>query len=140
MKIFTKNFLLFTAIFAAATLVFRYALSYFLKNEIYSYINFIAIGYALVLFISGWHLGKKDGIYLPQNDLGLRFSVASLVLWTVISYGWFLLKLNASSERIFQVHIGAAIFFFIVLFHALLYWIYARKNNIKGIRRDDIFE
>lgn len=140
MKIFTKNFFLFILIFAITTIAFRYLLSYSLDNEMYRIINFIAVGYAIVLFVSGWYLGKKDSFYLPQNDIGLRFSIASFILWVVISYSWFYLKQNASSENIKGVYIGAIIWGGIILFQIFIYLIYAKRKNIKGINKNDIFE
>lgn len=139
MKLLTKNLTYFALFFVIGTLIFRYSLSFFLEDRAFTLVWISAAIYFIYNFIIGWIFGKRDYVLLPLFDIGFRFHLVSYVFFNGISLAWFLLKLNAPIEKIEAVYITASIWGIFLAFHFVFY-LYAKRQAIKGINKDEIFD
>jgi len=139
MKIITINQLKFAVGFAVLTILFRYGLSNILNIEYFVYVWLLAILYFTTLFIVGWVFGKKDYLSFPFYDVGFRFHLSSYILYITISELWFLFEMQSRYENIKTVHLTALIWGIFLVIH-FFFFLYTRKNAIKGINKSDIFE
>ncbi len=139
MKTITPFLLRFALTATVLTIIFRYFLSYGIENKLSVIIIISAIIYGIAMFISGWYFGKKDGEYLPIFDLGFRFHFATYLIHNLISFLWFIFGFNSHYERIETIYITAIIWgaFFFVHF---LFFLWARKNSISNLYKEDLFE
>lgn len=139
MKSLTKNLIYFAILFLFGTIIFRFGLSSFLEDRAYTLVWVVAAIYFIYNFIIGWIFGKRDYESLPLFDVGFRFHLVSYVLFNGISLAWFLLELHAQTEKIGAVYITAIIWGFFLGLHFVFY-LYAQKQAIKGINKDEIFD
>ncbi len=139
MKVLTKNLILFVLFFFAGAILFRYGLSYFLENRLFSQVWITAVVYFFYNFGIGWHFGKKDYESLPLYDVGFRFHFAAYVVFILVSELWFLFGYHSQIENIKTVHYTALFWGVGVVIHFIFYLI-SRKHSIKGIHKSDIFE
>jgi hypothetical protein len=119
--------------------MFRFGLSTFLNQEKYQLVAFIAITYGVLLFLSGWVLGKKHGINSLKFDIGLGFHLAGFLSWTLISLFWFLLGFNSPKESIDSLYYAILIWGVFLVIHIIIFLI-LRRNTIKGIHKSEIFD
>lgn len=139
MKTFTPPLTRFALVAVLSTAGFRILLSGLLNNASFKYIIPLALLYAIVLFATGWHFGKKDGDYLPIHDVGFRFHLITFIQYQIITYACFFLGKPSRLEHVGQLNPVLVIWGFFLCLH-FYYYLKAKKNTIKQIRRDDIFE
>jgi len=139
MKALTKNLLYFMVFFTIGAIVFRYGLSSFLENRAYSLVWIIAVIYFFFNFFIGWYFGKRDHETLPLYDIGFRFHFATYLLFNTVSVLWFLFDLHSQFESIRNVF-SIALFWGIGLLIHFVFYLIARKNTIKGLNKEEIFD
>jgi hypothetical protein len=139
MKLITINQLKFAGSLFLLTIAFRYGLSSLLETSYFTLVWVLAAGYAIAIFAVAWNFGKKDYEYLPLFDIGFRFHLTTYVVCNLIAEIWFLIGFQSKHENIQAVHITAIAWGIGLLIHFVFY-LFARKNAIKGIDKSEIFE
>jgi len=140
MKTLTTPYLLrFALVAIVLTIVFRYFLSYGIESRTTGVIVLSAIGYGVGMFFAGWHFGKKDGEFLPIADVGFRFHLTTYIVHNVLSELWFVAGFNSRYEKISTIHAITACWGVFLLLH-LVFYLWARKRSIDGLRKEDLFE
>ncbi len=139
MKALTKNLMYFSIFFFFGLIVFRFAMSHFAENSYLSLIWITAAIFFFYNFFIGWHFGKRDYESFPLYDVGFRFHFVTYLLFHSVSISWFWLGFNSQFEKIGVVYNTAFIWGFFLLMHFVFY-LYAQKQSIKGINKEDIFE
>ncbi len=139
MKTITPYLLRFAFVATILTIIFRYFLSYGIENQSTIIIILSGMIYGISMFISGWIIGKKDGEYLPIFDVGFRFHFTTFLVFSVVSELWFILGFNSRYEKIETVHITILIWSILLLIHFIAY-LWARKNSINNLDKNDLFE
>lgn len=139
MKTITPYLLRFAFVAIILTIIFRYFLSYGIENQSTIIIILSGMIYGISMFISGWIIGKKDGEYLPIFDVGFRFHFTTFLVFSVVSELWFILGFNSRYEKIETVHITILIWSILLLIHFIAY-LWARKNSINNLDKNDLFE
>lgn len=139
MKTITPFLLKFALTALILTIIFRYFLSYGIENKSSIIITFSAIIYGVSMFISGWIFGKKDGEYLPIFDVGFRFHLTTYLIHNIISELWFIFGFNSHYEKIGTIHSTAIIWGIFLIIH-FIFFLWARKNSINNLNKEDLFE
>ena len=139
MKTITPFLLKFALTALILTIIFRYFLSYGIENKSSIIITFSAIIYGVSMFISGWIFGKKDGEYLPIYDVGFRFHLTTYLIHNIISELWFIFGFNSHYEKIGTIHSTAIIWGIFLIIH-FIFFLWARKNSINNLNKEDLFE
>ncbi len=139
MKSLTVNQLKFAGILITITLAFRFGLSALLENMQFIWAWLLAAVYSISIFAAGWVFSKKDYESLPLYDIGFKYHLITYLVCNVIAEVWFLLGFQSSFESIKSVHL-TALFWGIGLIIHLIFYLFARKDSIKGIEKSDIFD
>ncbi len=139
MKIITKNLIYFTLSMSIATLLFRYLLSTFLQNEMFTGVWILSIIYGASAFFLGSFFGKKDTQSLPIFDIGFRFHLATYIVCNGIGELWHVFQLHSQYEHIRTVHITVLIWSIFLFIH-FYYFMRSRKKVYKGLRKTDLFD
>ena len=139
MKTITSFLLKFCLAATLLTVVFRYCLSYGIENNSTMIMALSAAFYALTMFISGWYFGKKDGEYLPVFDIGFRFHLSTYLIHNIISGLWFAFRLNSRYEGIGTVRSTAIIWGIVLIIHSI-FFLWARRNSINSLNKEDLFD
>jgi len=139
MKVFSKQFIIFLILFASYTIVFRIGLSHFLREYQPTWLGFISIFYGVIIFITAFILGWSDGQKNVFFDIGLRWNLGSLIIWSVISALWLLLGHPADLESVYQLIHPLFIWGSIAIVHTG-FFLWLRRKTIKGIHKSEIFE
>ncbi len=139
MKVFSKQFTAFLALMAVYTLVFRISLSHFLTDYSPLGIALSAAIYSIIIFFTAFFLGKADGQKNAFFDIGLRWNLGSMFIWSAVSFAWFFWGKPAEYEYAVQIIRALLIWGFITLFHVGIF-LWVRRKTIKGIHRSEIFE
>lgn len=139
MKTITPFLLRFILVITLLTILFRFFLSYGITHESLVLIILSASLYGVLMFVSGWHFGKKDSEYLPLYDVGFRFHLATYIVHNGISMLWFAFGFNSPMEKVSVVYITAIVWVVILLVH-LAFFIGTRRYAIKNLHRDNLFE
>lgn len=139
MKTITKHLLSFALIAIIVTIAFRYFLSYGIENHSTKVVTNSAIIYAISLFVAGWVFGKKDAEYLPIFDLGFRFHFTTYLAHNGISLLWILLGFGSKYEKL-EWTVMVAVYWGIFLLLHFIYYLWARKNSIDNLDKEDLFE
>lgn len=139
MKVFTKNLRLYAILILLHTILFRFGLSSMLEAEKYGGVIVFAVIYGLLMALTGWLTGRRDGKDSFLFDAGFRWHCTTYLVWGLISEAWFLLGLNAAGEKIRQVHTTLLIWGCFLLIHLIIFLV-LRKKTIKGVHKADIFE
>ena len=139
MKTITSYLVQYALAIIVLTIIFRFSLSYTLRQEYFIVATIIPFLYFFAMFFAGWFFGKKDGEYLPIYDVGFRFHLTTYLIFNGISEIWFLTDLNSVHEQIKTVHMTAAIWAFFLMIH-LFFYLRARKNSIDDLNKTDLFE
>ncbi len=139
MKTITKYLVGFAITTTILTIIFRSCLSASLEKEAFALTHLCGILYFILMFISGWCWGKKDGEYLPIYDVGFRFHCTTYLIFIAISELWFVSGFNAVHEKVKPVHCTAIIWGLILLLHFFFY-MYCKKKSINGLKKDNLFE
>jgi hypothetical protein len=138
MKILTRQLFVFAILLAVYTLAFRFGLSYFIGAKAGVLLWGSAVLYGLAIFFTAYYLGKADAQENPFFDLGLRFHVTTFVIWTIVSLGWFFLGKPNQWEDVTQIVYPLIIWSPLLLIH-IIFFLFSRKQTIRGIRKDEIF-
>ncbi len=139
MKFFTKNLLWFSICLFILTIGLRYGLSTMLTGRMFTAVWFLAAGYAIIVFVAGYQFGRKDNENLPLFDIGFRFHLATYIICNVIAEGWFFMGFNSQYEQIRTVHLTALFWGLALLVHFIFYLV-TRKQAIRGIHKEELFE
>ena len=139
MKTITSNLLKFAFFFAIGSILFHFGLSWSITNHATFGMWIFAILYFIFNFSIGWFFGKKDYECFPLSDVGFRFHLVTYVLFNIIWELWFLFGLQSRVEDVKIAHQIAIVWGIVLLFHFIFY-LYNRKNTIKGLNKSDIFE
>ncbi len=139
MKTITINQLTFATLIAILTLAFRFGLSNLLDQRDFLLVWVLAAVYAVLMFISGYVIGKKDHESFPYADIGFKFHLITYVVFVLVSEIWYLLEYNSVYEYIKTVH-HTAIFWGIGLLVHYIFFRRTRRNAIKGIDKSEIFD
>uniref|UniRef100_UPI004048EA0B hypothetical protein n=1 Tax=Mariniflexile sp. TaxID=1979402 RepID=UPI004048EA0B len=139
MKTITPYLLRFALTATLLTIVFRYFLSYGIENQSGIIITTSAVTYGLLMFASGWYFGRKDGEYLPIYDVGFRFHLTTYLIHNGISLLWIVLGFGSKYENL-SVSIMVAIYWGIFLLLHFIFYVWARKNSIENLDKEDLFE
>ncbi|MCC7332748.1 MAG: hypothetical protein IT232_09085 [Flavobacteriales bacterium] len=139
MKTITPYLLRFALAVTVLTIIFRYFLSYGIEKQSGIIIAISAATYGLLMFASGWYFGRKDGEYLPIYDIGFRFHLTTYLIHNGISLLWIGFGLGSKHENL-SVSIMAAVLWGISLLIHFAFFLWARKNSINNLDKEDIFE
>lgn len=139
MKTITPYLLRFALTTTLLTIVFRFFLSYGIENQSGIIITTSAVTYGLLMFVTGWYFGRKDGEYLPIYDVGFRFHLTTYLIHNGISLLWLGLGFGSKYENL-SVSIMVAIYWGIFLLLHFIFYIWARKNSIENLDKEDLFE
>ncbi|MDR0795096.1 MAG: hypothetical protein LBE79_03455 [Tannerella sp.] len=139
MKFMTKDLVYFAVAAIVLTLVFRFTLSAMLTNEWYISVIIPATLYGCSMFVAGWYFGFKDGRELPIYDVGFRFHFTTYVSFHAVSSAWFLLGLNANTEKWKSLAIGALIWGFFLAVH-FIFFMNCKKKAIDGLDKKELFD
>jgi len=139
MKVFTKSLIFFSSGLLILTVLFRFSLSAMLQNQYFRSVWIIAALYGIMLFIIGWVFGKKDYQELPLYDIGFRFHFATYLICNLVAEIWYLLGYQSDYEKITVVHLTTLFWGIGIILH-FIFFLITRKNAIKGMNKDDIFE
>ena len=140
MKILSKNLILFASLVFVLTLLFRLGLSSLLTAEKYALIIAISVFYGVLMFLSGWITGHREGKENFRFDAGFRWNVVTFVMYHLVSLPWYWLGFNSDREDLRSgIYIAMVIWSFFLLLHLVLFLI-LRRRTIKGIHKSEIFE
>ena len=139
MKTITPSLQRFALTTTILTVVFRYFLSYGIESQNQLVMILSAILYGLSMFAAGWYFGVKDGEYLPIFDVGFRFHTTTYVIHNGISLLWIGLGFGSHYEKI-DTPLMTTIYWGVFLFIHFLFYLWARKNSIDDLDKDEIFD
>lgn len=135
----TQNLLRFTIDSLILTGLFRWGLSSSITTQSWTWIIISSLIYGAMMWISGWHFGKKDSNQLPIYDVGFRFHLATFISHNLVSFLWFQFNFQSEFERFSTIYITFFIWSIFILAHFIFY-LYSKKNSIKNLNRDELFE
>ncbi|WP_037320335.1 hypothetical protein [Salegentibacter sp. Hel_I_6] len=139
MKTITLDLMKFALTVTILTILFRYSLSYGIENLLGIVITLSAVIYGISMFISGWYFGRKDGEYLPIFDVGFRFHLTTYLIHNGISLLWIGLGFGSKYENL-NVPIMVVIIWGVFLLIHFIFYLWARRNSIHNLNKEDIFE
>lgn len=139
MKTMTPYLLKYSITAILLTITFRYSLSYGLENKSTAIVIISAIIYGISMFASGWYFGRKDGEYLPIFDVGFRFHLVTYIIHNSISFFWIKFGFASQYENLNAV-INTMIYWGIFLLIHFIFFLWARKNSINNLNKEDIFD
>lgn len=139
MKIITNYLVKFALTATLLTLLFRFFLSSGIENHSTIGITLTAVIYALSMFAAGWYFGRKDGEHLPIFDVGFRFHLTTYLVHNGITLLWIGLGFGAKNENL-NLSIMIAVYWGIFLFLHFIFYLWARKNSIDNLDKEDLFE
>ena len=140
MKTFiTNNLLKFTLGTIILTILFRIVLSASITNKLTSGVIICSILYGILMWFNGKYFGKKEYEYLPIYDIGFRFHLFIFLAHNLISVLWFVFAFESKYENIKVIYITALIWSVILIIH-LIYYLSVRKETIKNLDKENLFE
>lgn len=118
------------------TALFRYILS--LSIEAGGFYGPILCGtvYFAIMFLLGWHFGKKDWLENEIYDIGFRHHLVTYLLCNSSAFISCYIGLNTSGIR--AMVYGAISWGTGLLIH-YMFFLRARKNTIKGYEKSELF-
>ena len=135
----TKPLVQFIVVTTLLTILFRISLSELLKEQLWNFVLIPPIIYFILMYVSGRFFGIKEFDYLPLGDLGFRFHVSTFIVFFAVSYLMYFLKYMSNSEPRGILDITLLIWGLLLFTHFIFYQKF-KRNNIKGISKEDIFE
>ncbi|WP_256004441.1 hypothetical protein [Pedobacter deserti] len=139
MKTITIYLLKFILTAIVLTVAWRYCMSYGIDSNSSVVVALSAVGYALAMFASGWHFGRKQGEFLPIFDVGVRFHFSTYIVYHVVAELWFAFGLNSSYEQIVTIRSTEIVWGAIVVIHFMVF-LWAKKTSINNLHRKDLFD
>ena len=97
--------------------------------------------YDLLYFnvVSGRFFGIKEYKYLPIGDVGFRFHLSTFLVFFIVSYTMYHYGFMSKWETREILDITLLIWTTILFTH-LIFYLKSKRNNIKGMNKEDIFE
>ncbi len=139
MKILTNSILLrFIGVIALWNILFRFSLSYVLKNEFWIGAIVPPVIFFLAMYQTGRYFGLKQCNALPVNS-SFTYHLSNFVVFFLVSYGFYFLGLLSKYEPISSLNY-TLVSWGIGLFVHFLYYRKEMKNSIKGLDRDQLFD
>lgn len=140
MKTFiTNNLLKFTLVTIILTILFRTGLSTSITNKMSLGVISCSIIYGILMWFNGSYYGRKEYEYLPIYDIGFRFHLSTFLAHNLISLLWFGFAFESKYETIKVIYITALIWAVILIIH-LIYYLLTRKETIKNLNKESLFE
>ncbi len=135
----SKNLKIFSLLFVFYTLCFRYFLSLSITSHNGTMQWSTAIIYGLLIFITAWILGKNEDITIGIIDLGFKYHFVTYVIFNTIALLWHFSEFSSNYETVEYVVLVIITWGILLAIH-LFFHLIARKNTIKGVPGDQIFE
>jgi hypothetical protein len=135
----TKNLLKFTLATILLTILFRIGLSTSITNKMTLAVIICSIVYGILMWFNGSYFGKKEYEYLPIYDIGFRFHLSTFLAHNIVSVLWFVFAFESKYENIKVIYITALIWSVILIIH-LIYYLSIRKETIKNLDKENLFE
>ena len=140
MKTFiTNNLLKFTFVTIILTILFRIILSASITNKMTLTVILCSIVYGILMWSNGKYFGRKEYEYLPIYDIGFRFHLFTFLAHNLVSVLWFVFAFESKYENIKVIYITALIWSVILIIH-LIYYLSVRKETIKNLDKENLFE
>lgn len=137
MKVLTIRLGQFAACGLILTILFRYILNLCIETGSMFTPWLCAAIYFCLMFLTGWHFGKKDVIENGIHDLGFRQHLTIFLLCVGTDYIFY--HTGLSTESLTRIAM-TALFWGIGLFVHFILFLKAQQKTIKGYARDEIFE
>ena len=135
----TANLLKFTLATVILTIVFRIGLSTSITNKMNWAVIICSIVYGILMWFNGSYFGRKEYEYLPIYDIGFRFHLSTFLAHNIVSVLWFVFAFESKYENIKVINITALIWSVILIIH-LIYYLSVRKETIKNLDKENLFE
>lgn len=137
--IITRPISLFILIITLFTILFRISLSEFLNEQLWNFVFIPPMIYFILMYVSGRFFGIKEYKYLPIGDVGFRFHLSTFLVFFIVSYTMYHYGFMSKWETREILDITLLIWGTILFTH-LIFYLKSKRNNIKGINKEDIFE
>jgi hypothetical protein len=134
MKTITKNLWLFILITTIASLIFFYFLYNAIDAEHYNLIFIYCPVFSIVLFFSGFLLGKNDSLRKTRNDLGFSYHLANYIIVNIINAIWVFGRYGTNRQQVIMVVSQILIWGIFLLAHY-----YFSRKSLKGYPKKSIF-
>ena len=135
----TKPLVQFILVTTLLTILFRISLSELLNKQLWNLVFIPPVIYFILMYVSGRNFGIKEYEYLPIGDIGFRFHVSTFIVFFTVSYSMYYLEYMSNSEP--RDILDTTLFIWgTLLFTHFVFYQKSRRNNIKGINKEDIFE
>ena len=134
----TKPLVQFILVITLLTILFRISLSELLNNQLWNLVFIPPVIYFILMYVSGRFFGIKEYEYLPIGDIGFRFHLSTFVVFFTVSYSMFYLEYMSGSETRSIIDTTLLIWGILIFIHFVFYQKF-KRNNIKGINKEDIF-
>lgn len=135
----TKPLVQFILVTTLLTILFRISLSELLNNQLWNLVFIPPLIYFILMYFSGRFFGIKEYEYLPIGDIGFRFHLSTFVVFFTVSYSMSYLEYMSSSEPKGIIDTTLLIWGILLFSHFVFYQKF-KRNNIKGINKEDIFD
>jgi hypothetical protein len=135
----TKPLVQFIVMTTLLTILFRISLSELLNGQLWNFVFIPPIIYFILISVSGRFFGIKEYEYLPIGDIGFRFHISTFIVFFTVSYSMYYLDYMSNSEPRGILDTTLLIWGILLLTHFIFYQ-KNKRNNIKGINKEDIFE
>ncbi len=135
----SRNLKVFSMLFIFYTIGFRYFLSLSITNHNNLILWATAIIYFIIIVITAWISGKTDDITTGIIDLGFKYHLMTYIIFNIIALLWHSLGFSSPYETFRYIFLIITLWGLILFIH-LLYHLLTRKNAIKGIPKEEIFE
>ena len=135
----TPSLIKFTSTAVILTILFRLALSTSITNEMVVFVIFSSLTYGILMWFIGHYFGKKEYENIPIYDIGFRFHLSTFIAHNSISVLWFTLGFQSHYESIKIVYLIASIWSLSLMIH-FFYFLSSRKESIKNLNKEDLFE
>lgn len=137
MKSLTIRLGLFAISALFLTMLFRYVLNLYIGVQSVIGTTLCSVVYACLMFLIGWHYGRKDAVENDIHDIGFRFHLVTYLICICIGYAAYYLGWNTENLRALAITtiswgIGLAIHF--------VFYLIEQGKTIKGYAKDDIFQ
>ena len=137
MKVLTIRLGQFAACGLILTILFRYILNLCIETGSMFTPWLCAAIYFCLMFLTGWHFGKKDVIENEIYDIGFRFHLVTYIL--CIGSGYIAYYMGFETGGLKSMNITTISWGLGLLVHFILFLI-AQKKTIKGYAKEDIFQ
>jgi hypothetical protein len=98
-----------------------------------------SIVYGILMWFNASYFGRKEYEYLPIYNIGFRFHLSTFLAHNIVSVLWFVFAFESKYENIKVIYITALIWSVILIIH-LIYYLSIRKETIKNLDKENLFE